>query len=511
MEKYKEIKYTRPRYKTQIKNLEKYREQLSIASSYEEARSLWLSMKKSMQYIDFLEQYAYTNFLCGYSFDFYSNEVNIQNMEYPKLVSLQKECDKIILNSPYVNDFSSEFGNKIIELLKNSILLSDELIIPLQSLENKLKSEYIVLLSEGKYKSKNEDIYYNILDNLIKIRTETALALGFNNYIEMAYKIHGRCDYGVNDIVSFRSQIQRLISPACTELRKTQSINYPKANISNGKEIISFIKYMFSDISSDSAEYINYMIDHEMFDINDRAHKRSDIFSCCMQPFIKKPFIIGCFHGNGLEVNSLIHEFGHGYAFYSAANSQTLWEYHRSVTSINEVHSKSMEHFAYPYLDKLFGNCKREYVFNHLFHSFDNLPYRCAIDEFEHELYNNLNLSRIQRCELWAEIEKKYMPWKVCNIDAIKQGTYWPNQTHLFTHPFYYIEYNIAQISVCEFYQRSKENYKKSWRDYSNLCHAGGSRNYLDLLKIGNLSNPFLDGTVKKICEPIINELFSLK
>lgn len=56
---------------------------------------------------------------------------------------------------------------------------------------------------------------------------------------------------------------------------------------------------------------------------------------------------------------------------------------------------------------------------------------------------------------------KKYMPWKVCNIDAIKQGTYWPNQTHLFTHPFYYIEYNIAQISVCEFYQRSKENYKK--------------------------------------------------
>lgn len=62
MEKYKEIKYTRPRYKTQLKKLEKYREQLSIASSYEEARSLWLSMKKSMQYIDFLEQYAYTNF-----------------------------------------------------------------------------------------------------------------------------------------------------------------------------------------------------------------------------------------------------------------------------------------------------------------------------------------------------------------------------------------------------------------------------------------------------------------
>jgi M3 family oligoendopeptidase len=342
------------------------------------------------------------------------------------------------------------------------------------------------------------------------VRSEIAQTLGFKNYVEMGYRLHSRFDYGINDIANFRSQIQKLITPACAELRINQTINYPKANISSGKELITFIKNMYQDISTDSGNYINFMLDHELFDIEDRTNKRPDFFSCCMHPYIKAPFIIGCFHGNGLEVNYLIHEFAHGYAFYSAARSQKLWEYHRAVTSINEVHSKSMEHFAYPYLDKLFGNKKREYIHNHLFHSFDNLPYRCAIDEFEHAIYTDVGLLRIQRCELWAEIEKKYMPWKICDTEAIKHGIYWPNQTHPFTHPFYYIEYNIAQISVCEFYKRTKENYQQAWKDYSNLCHAGGSKNYLKLLRIGNLSNPFSDGAVENICKPILNELFSL-
>ncbi|WP_455718741.1 hypothetical protein [Anaerosporobacter sp.] len=102
------------------------------------------------------------------------------------------------------------------------------------------------------------------------------------------------------------------------------------------------------------------------------------------------------------------------------------------------------------------------------------------------------------------------MPWRISDLEAIKRGTYWPNQSHLFTHPFYYIEYNIAQINVFEFYERSKHNYKQTWQDYSNLCKSGGSTNYLNLLKAGNLSNPFTPNTISNICTPIQDELFSL-
>jgi M3 family oligoendopeptidase len=370
-------------------------------------------------------------------------------------------------------------------------------------------TEYTSLLSSKQKTEDYSDKLYANLDNLVKVRTEIAKTLGYKNYIEMAYTIQGRFDYGEKEIAAFRTQIQKLITPACNEIRKTETIKYPETLAKDGEDLLTFIKDMFTDISAESREYIDYMFEHELFDIQDRPNKRSNFFCCCMLPYIKAPIIIGCFHGNGLEANSLIHEFGHGFAFYTAARSQKLYEYHRATSSVNEIHSKTMEHFAYPYLDRLLGNQKNAYIRNHLFHSFDNLPYRCAIDEFEHAIYNDIHLSRTQRCELWADIENKYMPWRSNDLEAIKLGTYWPNQPHLFTHPFYYIEYDIAQISVFEYYERLKHNYGQTWQDYFNLCKTGGSLDYLELLKVGNLSNPFSEDTIARICTPVLDELFS--
>jgi M3 family oligoendopeptidase len=393
--------------------------------------------------------------------------------------------------------------------LKNSIMLSDDQTITLQTEESQLRTEYTSLLSVGQRTEEISNKFYIILDRLIKVRTEIAKALGFENYIEMAYKLHGRFDYGTNEISAFRSQIHDLITPACNELRKTETIKYPNTIITNVNDLIDAIKNMFIDMSNESGDYINFIFEHQLFDLEDRPAKRPDYFSCCMLPHLKVPFIIGCFHGNGLEVNYLVHELAHGYAFFTAARCQKLYEYHRATTSVNEIHSKTMEHFMYPYLNLFFGERKNAYIHNHLFHSFNNLPYRCAIDEFEHAIYEDINLSRTQRCELWAEIEHKYMPWRVNNREAIRSGTYWPNQAHLFTHPFYYIEYNIAQISVFEFYGRSKDNFQQAWKDYVNLCRTGGNLNYLNLLNVGNLTNPFSDNAVDKICTPILKELFS--
>jgi M3 family oligoendopeptidase len=505
------IKYLRPDYKKAQEVLLGYVRDIKAASSYEEIRQLWISMRESMQYIDYLEEYAYVCFLCGMSYEFYAEEVRIQNIEYPQLEAMQKECDTALLNSPYISEFELEFGHKIVNQLKNNIVLKGIDTIYLQSEESRLKTKYTALLSS---RQKNDDISdeaYDILDKLIKVRSEIAKALGFKNYIEMGYRLHERFDYGPNEISTFRIKIKQIITPACAELRKSEVVNYPKTYASDANDLITVIKNMYCDISKESEEYINHILDHEMLDIADRPNKRPNYYACCMIPYLKTPFIIGCFHGGGMEANYLIHELAHGFAFYSAARSQKLYEYHRAVTSINEIHSKTMEYLAYPYLDSLFGSETDAYVHNHLFHDFVNLPYRCAIDEFEHTVYDDLTLKRRQRCELWAEIRHKYMPWKASDTEAIKRGSYWPNQAHLFTHPFYYIEYDIAQISVFEFFTRSKDNYKQTWNEYSRLCRAGGSLNYLKLLDVGNLTSPFSENAVESICNPIINELFAFK
>lgn len=510
MNKFSEFSYTRPDYKQEKENLLKYKNKILNATSYEDIRQSWLSMKEVMQYLEYIEEIAFIRYLCGMSDEFYKEEVRIQNLEDPQIVVLQNECDKLLLNSSYIEDFRLEFGDKIVNHISNNIMFSNTQTISLQADESQLRSEYMNLLSPKQRIEEITDKLYDILDKLIKVRTEIARTLGYKNYIEMAYRIHGRFDYGEKEIATFRSQIQKLITPACDELRKSNIIKYPNTIIKGTNELINVLKDMFSDISMESGYYINYIFEHELFDIADRPNKRQNYFSCCMLPYIKLPFIIGSFHGNGLEANSLIHELGHGYAFYTAARSQKLYEHHRATPSVNEIHSKTMEHFAYPYLYRFLGNQKITFIRNHLFHSFDNLPYRCAIDEFEHAIYDDINLSRTQRCELWAEIENKYMPWRTNDLEAIKRGTYWPNQSHLFTHPFYYIEYNIAQVSVFEFYEHSKHNWNQTWKDYANLCKSGGSMNYLNLLKVGNLSNPFSKDTVTRICKPVLDELFSL-
>ena len=510
MRKFNEVNYIRPDYKEEKENLLKYKNKILNASCYTDIRQSWLSMKESMQYLEYIEEIALIRYLCGISNNFYKEEIRIQNIEDPQIAVLQNECDKLLLDSAYINEFCLEFGDQIVNQLRNNIMLLDTQTVSLQAVESKLRSEYRNLLSAKQRAEDFSDKLYDILDNLIKVRTEIAKTLGYNNYIEMAYKIHGRFDYGVKEIAAFRMQMQQLISPACNELRKSNIIKYPDTVVKNTDELFKIIKDVFNDISTETGDYLNYTLEYKLFDIVDRPNKHQNYFSCCMLPIIKSPFIIGCFHGNGLEANSLIHELGHGYAFYTAAHNQKLYEYHRATTSVNEIHSKTMEHLVYPYLDMFFGSQKNDFIRNHLFHSLDNLPYRCAIDEFEHVLYDNINLSRIQRCELWAEIENKYMPWKVCDLDSIKDGTYWPNQSHIFIHPFYYIEYNIAQISVFEFYERSKHNYDQACKDYTNLCKTGGSMNYLNLLKVGNLSNPFSQDIVTKICKPILDELFSL-
>lgn len=184
-------------------------------------------------------------------------------------------------------------------------------------------------------------------------------------------------------------------------------------------------------------------------------------------------------------------------------------EIHRSSPAVNEIHSKTMEHFMFPYLDMFVGEYEKEYLRNHLIQQLENLAYRCAIDEFEHLMYVR-NMSRAQLCELWADISNKYIPWNRISLEDIHQGKCWPHQTHIVESPFYYIQYDIAQISTYEFYLKMKSNYKHTWSDYMRLCSEGGSKSYLELLETVHLANPFTGNTLQAICQPIVDELYSL-
>ena len=66
-------------------------------------------------------------------------------------------------------------------------------------------------------------------------------------------------------------------------------------------------------------------------------------------PSLKAPFVFSCFNHTIFDMQVLTHELGHAFAGYMAMRSQPISDYYSESTDIAEIHSMSMEQFAYPY------------------------------------------------------------------------------------------------------------------------------------------------------------------
>ena len=505
--KFSEWNYTRPDYSEIREKINNCKSRMLNAVSYQMFRDAWLDVKKEIEYMVYQEEIIYIRHLCGIDYQYSLKEVEIQNREEPPLYALRDGCNRIAAASAYRDELAQEYGKQIFENVEPQKQKKNADSIRLQAEESELKLQYRKLMAEN---NRDDEALYQVFRKLIEIRCELADSLGFNSYIDLGYRIEGRQNFGTKEITDFRRNIQKYVIPAVAEIKaRGFSFDHPPAIAADSKELIAAIAVMLKDLSDETESYFEEMMREELYDLEPRTYKRSQLFTCCMLPHVKLPFIIGYFTGDGMETGYAVHEFGHGFAFYTAARKQPLYELHRSSPAVNEIHSKTMEHFMFPYLDMFVGEHKNKYIRNHLMQQLENLAYRCAIDEFEHLMYDR-NLSRVQLCELWADISRRFTPWNTPSAEDIKQGTCWPRQTHIVERPFYYIQYNIAQISTYEFYLKMKSSFQQAWSDYMRLCGEGGSKPYPELLETAHLSNPFAASTLKDICRPVVDELYSL-
>src|SRR5690606_29778146 len=104
------------------------------------------------------------------------------------------------------------------------------------------------------------------------------------------------------------------------------------------------------------------------------------------------------------------------------------------------------------------------------------LPYIALVDHFQHEVFENIDMTPQDRKALWRKLEKQYLPWKDYSEDQfLDKGTYWFRQGHIFQNPFYYIDYALAQTIAFQFWVLSQNDFDKAWEKYLALCKLGGS------------------------------------
>ena len=547
--KFKDIQYTRPDCEAFQKLAEDNAEKIKNAVSYSEAKKIFLEFDKAESEFFDMGNIVYIRHTIDTSDEFYDKENEFLNEKTPELMPSLLAFSNAVYDSRFKPDFVAEFGEQMfaeIELRRKSF---SEKNIPLLQKEARLCNEYEKIIASAdilfdgkhlnlygimsyfenpdrnvrhdaykaysKFYESNEENFERIWDELIKVRTEMGKNLGFENYIPLGYMNQGRTDYDEKDVAAFREQVREELVPFCAKLYEAQAKRigvdkvkaYDEAYLFNDGNavpvgdddfLIEQAREMYHDMSKETGEFVDFMLGHDLLDVKNKPKKASTGYMTGLNS-IKAPFVFSCFNHTTGDVQVLTHEFGHAFAGYMAMRNQPVSTYYSESTDIAEIHSMSMEQFAYPYAEKFFGDKADKFRFSHLQEALTFVPFGVAVDEYQHIVYANPELTPKQRTAEWKKLEEKYMPWREYDdIDFFAKGGWWYHKIHIFLYPFYYINYTLTTMGAMEFKKKMHEDKESAWKDYLNLCKVGGSLGYKETLKYANLSLPFEKGSVKR-------------
>jgi len=475
----------------------------------------------------------------------------------PLFQALYNEYQKALVASPYRVELEKSLGKFLFEKIETSLKAFDPKIIEELQKENKLTSQYAKLMASAqipfdggvynlsqmgkfadsldrdirrrsskavaKWFEKNEPELAKIYDELVALRDSMAKKLGFKNFIPLAYARMGRTDYNANDVAGYRAQVYRAVVPLSKKLVKRQatrigipnpkfydlSLNFTSGNPTPKGDkhyLVAAAQSMYHDMGEDIGSFFDKMVELNMLDLEARPGKQDGGYMTYF-PKYQMPFVFSNFNGTAGDVDVLTHEIGHAFQGYSSRKIK-IPEYREPTMEEAEIHSMSMEFFAWPWMEKFFKEDKDKYLYSHLVGAINFLPYGVTVDEFQHYVYENPTHTHEQRCATWRKIEKKYTPYKkYTGFPIYEKGTRWMRQGHIFASPFYYIDYTLAQVVAFQFLTMMEEDRQLAWSRYVKLCKLGGSYPFTQLLKKAKLKNPFKQGTIArtvKKMEPIL-------
>ena len=150
---------------------------------------------------------------------------------------------------------------------------------------------------------------------------------------------------------------------------------------------------MYHELSPETAAFIDFMQDNELFDVESRPGKMSGGYMTSL-PAYKAPFIFANWNNTSADVDVLTHECGHAFEGYVAERDPKVpADLECPGMESAEIHSMAMEFLTAPWHHLLFGKDTEKYALLHAEDSFLFLAYGCIVDEFQHRMYQNPDLT----------------------------------------------------------------------------------------------------------------------
>lgn len=548
--KFQEYPYQRPNLTEEEQHLHQLFTRLKEAPHLEEAKEVFLAIDQVFKHLESLSNYAYIRNTLNSEDSFYKDEFNFWAESQPKMEALKDRFNALCLEhslrpalekhfgrtffvnaeqarktfSPEIEEEITEeikVGNEYDELCASSVVQFRGKECNLTELNNLLNSKDKEERHEAakcldQFFRENEDRFEDIYERLVQIRHRMAQKLGYENFIPLAYHRMGRQGYDQKDVEKYRETIYKHIVPIHQSLiqKQAQRLGVDKLRFVDesliflsgnpkpkGKEeeLLEKAQKMYDELSPETGAFFRMMREKNLLDLSNRLHKQQGGY-CHLIPEEGLPFIFANFVGSAHDVEVLTHEAGHAFQAYSACQTQELLEYYWPSVEACEIHSTSMEYLTWPWMESFFAEDTAKFYYKHLADVVRFLPYGVLVDHFQHEIYAHPEWKKEDRQACWRRLEQHYLPHRDYEgLPFFNQGTYWYRQGHIFTAPFYYIDYTLAFVCSLQFWHLDRQNHKETWEKYLKLCKLGGSQDFLSLLKSVDLESPFSDTCIPKV------------
>ena len=553
MEKFKDLPYERVDGEKIIKEYRELTEALAKAENFEQAWEVHQKVTKMSEHAMTQAVISHIRHDIDTTDEFYDKENDYYDEVEPMIMSCTTEYNKVLFNTPFRKEFEEKLGPVAFKSMELAIKAFDEKIIGLAQEENELSSKYTKLIATAKIPFEGEDYnlslmtkfttnsdrdvrkrawkavsdYFltvtdeidDIYDKMVKNRTAQAREMGYENYVPLAYMRMNTNSYGREQVENFRKQVKEAFVPLATKIheKRRQRIgvdalkyydngvyftNGNPAPIGTPEEILAAGQEMYRELSPETAEFIDFMREYDLFDVLGRKTKRQGGYMTYLADY-KAPFIFANFNGTSGDVDVITHECGHAFQGFVTRNDP-IPEHNEITMETAEIHSMSMEYFTYGWMEKFFGDRKDDYYTMHLEDSIIFVPYGCMVDEFQHIVYDDPSMTPADRKKVWKELEKVYRPHLDYDNDPFfGEGGYWQRQGHIFQMPFYYIDYVLASVCAMQFKVRMDEDFRGAFEDYLKLCKLSATKFYEPMLKDVGLRSPFEDGCIEELVKQL--------
>ena len=429
--------------------------------------------------------------------------------------------DDMVTESQLINRYTELLASARFEFRGETLSLST---IPRYTLDNDRGTRREATLLKWAWFAENGEALDSIFDDLVTLRTQMARTLGYDNYVELGYRRMQRVDYDRDDVRVFRGQVLDEVVPVVSRLRSLQAERLGVGSLKawdmatyhgDGNPrpagdhdwMMDRATEMFEGLGPQFSTFFAMMRDQGLLQLQSRDGKAGGGY-CTFFPDFNVPFIFANFNGTAQDVKVFTHECGHAFQAWSSRSapiSDYLWPTYESA----EIHSMSLEFLAWPYMDRFFEEDAERFCWTHLAGALAFLPYGVSVDEFQHRIYENPEMSPAERHAVWHDIERRYQPeldWDSLPYPAM--GGRWQGQQHIYHRPFYYIDYTLAQTCALQFWLGARKDREETMSRYHSLCGLGGTAPFQQLVAAAGLRSPFAEGCLSAVLEEASGVLF---